>query len=676
MKLASLGRREHPAFRAVIVLIAMLIRNHCAAQSISVAEVTGKASAGKVETERIATRRQVYAAASSGAWQLALQEARKRPDAFTEKDLFEIETLGAANEASWGYQQSVASDGPDRLDQYRGTLQHIDDILFRLPSDADYADVRRSLQAERLITLRGLGRMREAVALYRALGSSPDPLPAYAYAAAGDAYTYLDRPRDAAPAYERALQTPNAPLSPSLDPHTLKRIDVEEGLFFAYLDAGHYEDAQSLLKSIVVSTPVRADLAENPEDLNEDYGRVQKLQAQYLLYTGHTREGIAALDKLRREAPFAPELISARSDASLVKQRPREAQQLYASALVDHPGDIEILAGLGKTALELNCYERAAEISATFGDRFPDNNTVKSLQREFAAYRSPQLIIAANGQKGNAILADNDWGIDTQVYSMPIAGYWRVFAHQFSGRANTGDGNSVSRIRNGIGGDFRMNGIDAMLEVNRSTGPEARTGVAGSLTYRPDDAWIFSTGIDTNTNALPWKAYQVGVNGRAATGAIRYSVDDRRYLELGYGVTRYTDANLNQQWHATWYEQLMNIPRHLIATWVELDTNSNTLANTAYFNPTHDLTTQATAMYQWTPWRDADRWFAQRVYTTLGGYRQTDIGNSLLWEVRLEQQWQFATRASLSYGIGVASQRMDRSRETSKLVYLNFNVPL
>src|SRR6185437_8844138 len=150
---------------------------------------------------------------------------------------------------------------------------------------------------------------------------------------------------------------------------------------------------------------------------------------------------------------------SARSDASLVEQRPHEAEKMYEGTLVDHPGDIETLAGLGKTALQLNQYDRAAEVNETFGDQFPDNNTVKNFQRDYDAYRSPQLIVAANGQKGNTVIADNDWGVDTQLYSQPIAKYWRVFAHQFSGRADTGDGDSVSRVRNGIGGDFRLNGI-------------------------------------------------------------------------------------------------------------------------------------------------------------------------------------------------------------------------
>ncbi|MDH6147293.1 MULTISPECIES: poly-beta-1,6 N-acetyl-D-glucosamine export porin PgaA [Paraburkholderia] len=686
MKTKSSSRRKHAAVKATALLLMLLMRDYCAAQPSAASEAPGNVAEGtiakttvaqgKVVSERDQLRKRVFEEASAGAPQLALQEARASADAFSEHDLLQIEALVVETEVRWGRQQSLATDEPDRLAQTRAALHHIDDMLGRMPAGEDYGDLRRAVLAERVAVLQGVGRMKEATALYEDLARSPQPMPAHSYAAAGDAYTYLDEPRKAAPAYERALQTPVEPLTPSLEPHALKRIDVQEGLFFAYLDSGRFENAQQLLKSITASTPIRADLAEHPEDVSEDYGRVKKLQAQYLLYTDRTREGVAALDKLRHEAPFDPALISARADATLVQQRPHQAEQVYAGTLVDHPGDVETVAGLGRTALQLNQYDRAADVNATFGDRFPDNNTVKTFQRDFEAYKSPQLIVAANGQKGNSVIADNDWGVDTQLYSMPIANYWRVFAHQFSGRANTGDGNSVSRIRNGIGGDFRFHGIDAAAEVDRSTGPQAKTGGAGSLRFAPDDHWKFSAGVDSNVNTLPWKAYQAGVTGRAATGEIRYDVDDYRYFELAYGAARYSDSNLNQSWVATWYERLINTPSHLVATWVELNTSSNTLTNAAYFSPHRDLTAQLTAMYQWTSWRNADQSLANRAYATVGGYRQTDISTSMLWEVRLEQQWQFSAHASLAYGIGVASQRMDRVRETSKLIYLNLNIPL
>jgi poly-beta-1,6 N-acetyl-D-glucosamine export porin PgaA len=664
------------AIKATALLLALLARDYCAAQPSAAADSPGNVAEGQIMTERDQIRRQVFELAGGGSPQVALEQARTRPDAFSQKDLLQIESLVVVTEVHWGRQQAIASDDPDRLSQTKSALAHIDDMLTRIPEGDEYAEVRRAVLAERVGALQGVGRMKESTALYEQLSVSKEPLPARTYAAAGDAYTYLDKPRLAAPAYERALQTPLDPLTPSVEPHVLKRIDVQEGLFFAYLDSGRYDNAQQLLKQVSASTPIRADLSEHPEDVNEDYGRVKKLQAQYLLYTDRTREGVEALDTLRHEAPFDPALISARSDASLVQQRPHEAERIYAGTLVDHPGDIETLAGLGETALQLNQYDRAAEVNATFADQFPDNNTVKKFQRDYEAYKSPQLIVAANGQKGNSIVADNDWGVDTQLYSQPIAKYWRVFAHQFSGRADTGDGDSVSRVRNGIGADFRLNGIDAAAEVDHSTGGNSYTGATGTFGYAPDDHWHFQAGFDTNSNGLPWKAYQAGITGRTLGATARYSVDDRRYFDLAYGVGRYSDTNLNQQWAAIWYERFLNTPNHQVSTWVEFNTSSNTVTNTPYFSPPRDYTAQITAMYQWTPWRNADKSFAQRVYATFGGYRQSNVGDSGLWEVRLEQAWQLGTQASLAYGIGVASQRMDRTRETSKLIYLNLNIPL
>jgi biofilm PGA synthesis protein PgaA len=664
------------AVKATALLLALLARDYCAAQPSAAADSPGNVAEGQVMTDRDQIRRQVFELAGGGSPQVALEQARTRPDAFSQKDLLQIESLVVVTEVHWGRQQAIASDDPDRLAQTKSALAHIDDMLTRIPEGNEYAEVRRAVLAERVGALQGVGRMKESIALYEQLSVSKEPLPARTYAAAGDAYTYLDKPRLAAPAYERALQTPLDPLTPSVEPHVLKRIDVQEGLFFAYLDSGQYDNAQKLLKQISASTPIRADLSEHPEDVNEDYGRVKKLQAQYLLYTDRTREGVEALDQLRHEAPFDPALISARSDASLVQQRPHEAQKVYEGTLVDHPGDIETLAGLGRTSLELNQYDRAAEVNATFADQFPDNNTVKKFQNSYEAYKSPQLIVAANGQKGNSVIADNDWGVDTQLYSQPIAKYWRVFAHQFSGRADTGDGDSVSRVRNGIGADFRLNGIDAAAEVDHSTGGNSYTGATGTFGYAPDDHWHFQAGFDTNSNGLPWKAYQAGITGRTLGASARYSVDDRRYFDLAYGVGRYSDTNLNQQWAAIWYERFLNTPNHQVSTWVEFNTSSNTVTNAPYFSPPRDYTAQITAMYQWTPWRNADKSFAQRVYATFGGYRQSNVGDSGLWEVRLEQAWQLGTQASLAYGIGVASQRMDRTRETSKLIYLNLNIPL
>jgi biofilm PGA synthesis protein PgaA len=621
-------------------------------------------------------KKEVFDLARSGAPGIALQKAQARSELFTPAEMLDLEWALANSEVDWGSQQAQVSQDPDRLSQMHEALDHIDAIIKRIPSTDELREQRIAMLSLRVQALAGLGRMSEACTLYERLVASGESLPAATYAAAGDAYTWRNLPRRAADAYEHALLTPNRPIRYSHTPHVLKRIDVEEGLFFAYMDSGHFAEAQAFLTWVQQNTARHDPLDDDPQEMSEEYSRVEMLQAQYLVYTSRAQFGAQALDKLRVQAPFDPMLQAARADASSVEDRPREASGVYRQMLVDHPGDIEALAGLGKTDLELAQYDRATDVNALFGAQFPDSVPVRNFQNAYQAYRSPELIVAVSGQKGNSVLADNDWSIDTLLYSQPIYNYWRVFAHQFSGHADTGDGEDISRVRNGLGGDFRFYGWDASVEVDRSTGSQARTGAAGSVSYEPTDRWTFGAGFDTNDNSLPWKAYQQNVTGRTLNGSVRYQVDDYRYFDLGYGASRYSDTNFHQQWMGTWFERLYSTPVNQVSMTVEADTNSNTLANTAYYAPGRDFTGQVTVKYQWTPWRDADHSFSQNVYATVGDYSERSYGSSFLWEVRLEQQWKLGTRATVSYGIGISSQHYDGAREYSKLAYLNLNIPL
>jgi biofilm PGA synthesis protein PgaA len=668
-------RRTYAAV-AVTVAFSVLAGNAALAQPTGADDSADTVTQGTVIPENDAFKKHVFEEARTGAPGVALEQAHQHSDAFSTQEMLTLEWLLASSEVSWGRQQAQVSQEPDRLNQLQGALTHIDAVLQSIPQGNEYRENRVAMLSLRIEALSGLGRMDEACALYEKLIVVSGPLPASTYAAAGDAYTYRHFQRQAATAYERAMFTPNTPIKPSHTPHVLKLIDVEEGLFFAYLDDGRFEEAQAFLQWLQANTPKHSPLDDDPDELSEDYARVEKMQAQYLVYTSRAHQGSGALDKLHVEAPFDPEVLSARADAAQVEGRVHEANAIYAQMLVDHPGDVEGMTGLGKTELELAQYDRATEMSALFGARFPDTVPVRNFEQQYDAYRSAELIVAVNGQKGNSVLADNDWGIDTQIFSAPIADYWRVFAHQFSGRADTGDGDSIWRIRNGLGGDFRHYGVDASVEADQTTGAQSRTGAAGALSYELDDHWTFSGGFDTNDNTLPWKAYQQGVTGRTLDANAQYQVGDYRTLELGYGISRYSDENLHQQWNASWYERLFSTARNEVSMTVDLDTNSDTLANTAYYAPSRDYTGQVTFKYEWTPWRDGDRSFSQNLYGTVGEYRENDFGDSFLWEVRLEHQWKFASYSTLTYGIGLASQCFDGQRELSKLAYLNLKIPI
>lgn len=673
-------KRLRTTLKATAVLLALFAREHCAAQAARPTAPRAHPAPGveqlAPENENDRLRERIFALAEGGSPKLALEQAATRPDVFAPRDLLLLEHLVVAQQIRWARQQAGASNDPDRLVPADSALAAADALLARIPPDDEYSGVRRAVQADRLTALAVRGRMKEATALYEQISRAPEPMPASVYVAAGDAYAYLDKPDLAAGAYEQALQTEVEPLRETTEPYALSLPDVQESLFFAYLDQGHYEAARELVAMMARNTPVHNELSEDADKTNPEYGRVKKLQAQYLLYTNHVKEGLQALETLRNAAPFDPSFLTARADGSLVLERPYASQSIYRQAQADHPGDIESLVGIGKTALQLHQYDQAKAVATAFDGNFPDNNSVKNFQREYRVYERPQLIIDAIGERGNAVLADHAWAVDTRLYSSPMADYWRVFAHQYSGRADTGDGQSVSRIRNGLGGDFRRDGWEAAAEVHQSTGGHGKTGGTGTLAFQPNDHWRFGAGVDSDDNALPWKAYQAGITGRAATASARYSQDDARYFNVMYGASRYSDTNFHQQWQGTWYERLMNQPRHQVSIWLDVGSSRNTLDGTAYFNPRHDYVAQLRSMYQWTPWRYAEKLFAQRVYVTAGGYKQDGFGASMLWEARLEQFWQLGRKASLTYGIGVGSRRYDSNRETTKLIYLNLNVPL
>lgn len=663
------------------MLLALFAREHCVAQATDMPRqpvqrsgTAAQRAATVQDTEQF--RRNVFGLAASGSPQLALEQANARSADFSPAELLNLEHLVVAQQVEWARQQASASNDPDRLVPADRALQAAAALQGRVPAGVEFDAVRRDADADMMTALAVRGRMKEATALYETLLQSPQPLRATVHAAAGDAYTYLDRPDRAAQAYELALQATVEPLTDTTDPNAQSRADVQESLAFAYLDHGRYEEARQLIQSMARDTPSHTELSEDLDKVNPEYGRVRKMQAQYLLYTNRTDEGQRALDELRRNAPFDPSLLNARADGSLVVERPYSSQQMYRQAQADHPGDIETLVGVGKTALELHQYDQANAVATTFDGYFPDNNSVKNFQRDYQVYQRPQLIVDAFGERGNLNIADKAWGVDAGLYSGALATNWRVFAHSFTGKGETGDGIRASRVRLGIGGDYRRDGWEAGGEVHQTTGPFAKTGGAGAVSFRPDDHWRFGATVDSNSNTLPWQAYAAGITGRNATASVRYADDNTRYFNAAYGVSRYSDDNTRQQWEGTWYQRVVNQPRHQFSFWLDVAGSANSSDTAVYFNPRRDYTGQLRTMYQWTPWRYAEKSFSQRVYLTAGAYKQDGFGTSGLWEARLEQYWQLGRKASVTYGIGIGSHRYDASRETTKLIYLNLNVPL
>ncbi|WP_199029238.1 poly-beta-1,6 N-acetyl-D-glucosamine export porin PgaA [Ralstonia sp. ASV6] len=637
-----------------------------AAATHATANQPENAPAGPMPTDREAFRNEVQRESREGAATLAQEHLREHPDWFTEAESWHVDHAAAAQRIRWGRQQLKSIQGPERFVIIDQAVAEIEALIKKVPDTKENAEFRQEIVADEVVALASRGRMKDAVKRYEAM-SPAGKVPAYTRVAAGDAYAYLDTPDKAAAAYAQALR--------DAGPGEIETGDVQEGLFYALLDTGRFEEARALLDKMKADNPEYVRLAPEAGTPNPDYSRVKRLEAQYLVLTGRTHQGIAEMDKWRHEAPFSASLVSARADGAMVQAEPYRSREMYKTALAEHPDDLSVVSGYGRASLAVDDLKTAKDVANGLGERFPENGSINALNKDLDVYQSPQLIIQSTADKGNSVFANNEYGVDTKIYSSPFADHYRLFFDSFVGKAQF-DGASQSRVRNGAGVQWFDTGVEVNGEVHQSVGAAGKTGGTLDATWMPSDHWKVSGLVTTDDLEVPYKAYQVGVTGKTVSGNVRYTWDETRYASLTYGVSRYSDDNLRQRWAANLYQQVFTSPRHTVGVLFGADTSSSTMTNLNYFSPSRDYSGTATAIWSWTPWRYADKSFTQRVYLTGGMYNEQSFGTSPMYEARLEHVWQINRKTQISYGIGYGRHRYDGQPENRKFLYLNLNIPL
>ena len=639
---------------------------------------TPNARMPNLRTADVATvRNDVFGLAASGGAIQALEEAKARPDAFSAVDIAQLEELSIRQQVRGGRDKSRSMTSSDRFDGIDSALRAADDLDKRMPATPEYAPVRTALAGDRTVALAARGDMKPAVATFETIPSNAE-ISIDALAAVGDAYLYLSEPGKANGVYQRAL---NQSTAASTDRATrgfqygvrTRPIELREGLFWSYVDQGRAADAKQVLDDMEKSLPPAKEVRNvGPEE--SDYLRYYRLRAQYLIFTGHTDQGIAALEQLEKEVPFNAEVRAAHADAVSGQSHPRQAIAMYRASLTDHPDSVEMLAGLGRAALTADDYATAKNVDQTLDNTFPDSGAVRAFKRDYKAYRSPVFTTDLSFEHGNSALADNSFTSDSYVYSQPFGDNWRVFSHTFFGHAQTDSGN-VSRTRTGIGGDYRHGPLTVQGEVTRSFGADGRTGGRGSIEYALNDYWAVSAGLDTNDNSLPWKAYAAHIWGRSANASVVYRQNDRREVRLSYGVSRYSDSNLHQEIAATATQRVYTSATQLVNVSLNLGTDSNTRRDAPYFSPGRDYAAAATVMHQLTLWKKGDMSLQQRVSASGGVYNERGFGTSPLWSARLEHAWTFKHDITLSYGVEISSHAYDGQRERSETGFLSAKLP-
>jgi biofilm PGA synthesis protein PgaA len=614
-------------------------------------------------THRGALRGKVLVLARIGAPQLAIELADRHPGTLPPAEREAIAADRTARQIRWGKIAADNGHGPARFAALDLALAESEAAGARaLDPAAALSATERQLALDRVSALETRYRMREACELYEALAARSDPVPAYAQGAAAGAYLYREQPEKARDLYRAALVA---------DPDNL---EYGIGLFYALADGEEHAAALAQIERMVAATPQSIGqwsaltTRENPA-----YARVLAARAMAPLFANQPGDTEQRLHELSARAPFNLGIRTDYASAMRARGWPRAAEEELRWVLAIDPQYSEALGERTGALLEMHDFGRVkAALAAAQASAAEDGRVVRAA-RLVEVHGLRELIVDGTygRSRGGGPTGTHDYGVDSRLYSSPINDSYRFFAHAYNAQAKFDEG-SVRRDRVGAGVEFRSSLITATGELTHDLN-QGRTGAAVSLAYTPDDHWTLRATADSSANETPLQARLDGVRAWRASAEALWQAHESRSAALGYAHMNFSDGNRRHQAMARWTERVVKGPVYKLEITGALYASRNSLADTAYFNPSKDFSPTVEFANEWLQWRRYTRAFRHRVVVSAGSYWQQHFGTKPVWGARYEQEWTADDRLTLRYGLGRTKHPYDGDQTSHNYGYASLN---
>ncbi|MCW3478667.1 poly-beta-1,6 N-acetyl-D-glucosamine export porin PgaA [Neisseriaceae bacterium JH1-16] len=576
----------------------------------------------------------------------------------------QVELDRIAYASRWGDAEERSEQGEARYKTIDKALVDSKAVGSQLPVDATRQQM--TALADRLVLLQQRNRSREAIQLYEAQPSGT--LPPYAEAAVADAYLNSEQPGRAIELYQHALASTPTKEAP---------IDWRLGLVNAYVDAGQADNAEKAMEQLKADTPrIRYDVPSKQNRYNPDYGQAMQADAMLQAYYNRTVLAQQKLDSMLDEAPHNAGLRSNHGALALLRGQPREAVGIYTRVLVDEPDYTDAKIGLAGAQIDSHDFAAAEKSVAAANAAAPERKSTQKLNQEWHWQNRPELVVDwgkdLSGTRGTD--QSKEWSVETRLYSAPIDYNWRIFARAYDSRASFDDAPDARRDTAGAGVEYRSARLSAEAALTTATDGSGRVGgfVAGAWT--PDDHLSVGLRHEEDTDAIPIKGRLTDVHGRNTAAELAYRVDDTRQFNATANTIAMSDGNRRNALSASWTERWYAGPTYRLDTILSAEASQNRdIPSVQYFNPQSDNQVGLTALQDWLLWRNGDTTLNHRLGLYLGSYYQQGFGSGTSWLAYYEQEWAWASRASLRYGFARNSHPYDGGNDAGNRVYMNLD---
>jgi len=491
----------------------------------------------------------------------------------------------------------------------------------------------------------------EASAIYAELQADAIAIPTEVHASAGAAYLAQQQPERAEQALREALA-----LRPG-------NFNASIALFYALLDQGKYDAARTHIDALAMQALP-----------SEEKFSAATIAALERAFEGQLANAQTRLRALQAEAPASDQIQMALGKVYLWRGGPRRARAQYELVAARDPDSLPANAALIEIDTVLGRFVSADQRLVQLQASVPEDGDVQKLTRDQRLRNAPELSVALIGTRSSENLASGRGIIvESKLLGSPWWPQTRPFIHEYFERAITDDLHADYR-RLGTGLQITLPGRGVLEgEVQQEFYRHPRTSAALSADIALDDQWSVRGRIDSNSLDVPLVARYDEIDGWLAGAGVSYRESERWQVSADLSQLNMSDNNTRRSVLLRGGITLLQTPAYRGRLELELYHASNSLSNTAYYNPASSDSQIISYLSDWNFFQRYERSFGQRLNLSIGRQSERGYSSATIGGISYEQRLSISAAVALNYGFGYVRRIYSGNLSSGPEIHLNLN---